>query len=167
MHLLLCMMGHTKYNSPPRLWLLRSIFVTESPSSPMLEGSVNPAFPFNSMVRFSTNFQRNPGRQGRTEKRTSPSSFSASRALRETKPRSKRPASPRDRRAAEPHPQSRCIMYHALRMEMYRKGDEFASWGHRHIWRCILLDFFFNKVTDPKFHNETRSTNCFYPRSRD
>ena len=52
------MMGHTTYDSPPRLWLLRSIFVTESPSSPMLEGSVNPAFPFNSMVRFSTNFQR-------------------------------------------------------------------------------------------------------------
>ena len=45
--------------SPPRrLWLQRSISVTESPSSPMLDGSINPAFPFNSTVRFSTNFQR-------------------------------------------------------------------------------------------------------------
>jgi len=55
----------------------------------------------------------NSRRQGRTEKRTSFPRFSASRALRETKPRSKRRVSPRVRRAAEPHPQPRCIVHRA------------------------------------------------------
>ena len=61
----------------------------------------------------------NSDQEGRAEKRTSPSLFSASRALRETKPRSKRPTPPRDRRAAEPHPQPRCICCSALRMEIH------------------------------------------------
>ena len=55
----------------------------------------------------------NSRRQGRTENRTSFPRFSASRALRETKPRSKRRVSPRVRRAAEPHPQPRCIVHRA------------------------------------------------------
>ena len=60
----------------------------------------------------------NSRRQGRTETRTSFPRFSASRALRETKPRSKRRVSPRVRRAAEPHPQPRCIVHRAF----LRKG---------------------------------------------
>ena len=64
----------------------------------------------------------NSRRQGRTETRTSFPRFSASRALRETKPRSKRRVSPRVRRAAEPHPQPRCIMHRASPSEGVEKS---------------------------------------------
>jgi hypothetical protein len=49
------MMGRA---APRRLCQLKSILVTLSPSSPMLDGSSRPALPFSSMVRPSTNFQR-------------------------------------------------------------------------------------------------------------
>ena len=47
-----------------------------------------------------------------------------------------------------------------------QKGDEFASSGRKLALprgKQHTLDFLFHQVTDPKFHNETRSTKCFYP----
>ena len=49
------MMGRA---APRRLCQLKSILVTLSPSSPMLDGSSRPALSFSSMVRPSANFQR-------------------------------------------------------------------------------------------------------------
>ena len=100
----------------------------------------------------------NSRRQGRTEKRTSPSRFSASRALRETKPRSKRRVSPRVRRAAEPHPQPRCMVRCASvrkggtnSYHFYRKNYRNFREGKKRKYLCLFL-----------FHSQGRASERFY-----
>ena len=91
----------------------------------------------------------NSGRQGRTEKRTSPSRFSASRALRETKPRSKRPVSPRDRRARRAlHLTFGCGAARELVCPHRHKKPERENVGHKS-HACVCEVFSFERILHP------------------